>query len=233
MSAASSPVGAAGSDRGHEPGLSPRWIAAIIILPIVVGLVALFGFRTLYQLWCRQTGTALRPNDPAVAALLNVHTGRYIKVWFESRVDDGLPVDFGPVASSVMDEVGMDGRTDYRITNRSDHQVRIRPVHYIAPINAASDFGMKVCFCFNDLTLDAHESRTYPVIFSFAPRLDARIHTVTICYTLFSLDGGEDEVQLNRRIEKTVRDRGGIVSPRHPPAGEAAPTPSQPPTETP
>ncbi len=226
MSAAASPVDAAGSDRGHEPGLSPKWIAAIIILPIVVGLVALFGFRTLYQLWCRQTGTALRPNDPAIAAMLNVHTGRFIKVWFESRVDDGLPVDFGPVAPSAMVEVGMDGRTSYRITNRSDRTVRIRPVHYIAPINAASDFGMKVCFCFNDLTLDPHESRTYPVIFTFAPRLDQRIRAVTICYTLFSLDSGEDDLQLNRRIEKTVRDQGGIVSPRHAPAGEAAPAPT-------
>jgi cytochrome c oxidase assembly protein subunit 11 len=221
-------AGSATPARAHEPGLSLGWISAIVVLPIAIGLIALFGFRAFYQLWCRQTGTSLRPNDPAVAAMLGVHTGRFIKVWFESRVDDALPVDFGPDAASAQVEVGMDGRATYRIANRSDRAVRIRPVHYIAPINASTAFGMKVCFCFNDLTLAPHESRAYPVIFEFAPRLDDRIHTVTICYTLFSLESGEDELQLNRRIEKTIAGRGGVVSPRHPPAGAPAPPPAQP-----
>ncbi len=220
----------------HEPGLNLRWIVALVLLPVTMLLVALFGFQEVYRLWCKASGTVLRPNDPAIAALAGEHTGRFIKVWFESTISDGLSVSFGPDESNQMVEVGMDGRNTYRIQNTSDQVVRIRPVHYLSPINASGSFGMKVCFCFNDQELQPHESRVFPIVYLFAKDLDPRIHTVTICYTLFKLSDGESSEALNRRIDRTIKDRGAVVSPRIAPTPylpTAAPAPAAAPVVVP
>jgi cytochrome c oxidase assembly protein subunit 11 len=202
----------------HEPGLPLRWIVAFFLAPVAMMLFALFAFKPLYQLWCRASGTQLRPNSSLVANAATVHTGRFIKVYFEATVLDHLPVSFSPRDSQQTVEVGTDGRNFYRFTNLTDHVLRMRPVHFISPINASRQFGMKVCFCFKDQVLAAGESREYPVVFTFAPALDERIHTVSICYTLFALTPSESDKALDQRIEKTVGQLGGVVSPRRDPS---------------
>jgi cytochrome c oxidase assembly protein subunit 11 len=204
--------------QAHEPGLPMRWILALVMAPIAMMLFALFAFKPLYQLWCRASGTQLRPNSAEVAAAANIHTGRFVKVYFEATVLDRLPVSFSPRDAQQTVEVGIDGRNFYRFKNLTDHVLRMRPVHFISPINASRQFGMKVCFCFKDQVLGPGESREYPVVFTFSPDLDARIHTVSICYTLFALTPTESDQALDQRIQKTVGALGGVVSPRHDPA---------------
>jgi cytochrome c oxidase assembly protein subunit 11 len=224
--ASSPPAAAAPTPPRAEPGLSLAWIAALVLVPVCMLLFALFFFKPLYQLWCRATGTALRPNDPGVAAAAGVHTGRFIKVYFEANVCDGLPVRFWPEQTSQEVEVGVDGRNVYHFHNLSDKTVRFRPVHYLTPINASTQFGMKVCFCFNDQEMAPGESKEYPVVYTFAPELDARIKTVSICYTLFEKKDTEADDQLSQRIEKTVGEKGGVVSPRKMPEPQAPAAPT-------
>lgn len=224
MSGASGAAGAPPPRPLAEPGLSPRWIAALVLVPVAMLLFALFAFKPLYQLWCRATGTALRPNDPALVALGGTATGRHLQVFFEANVADGLPVSFAAAESSQRVEVGMDARNVYRFRNLADRPVRFRPVHYVSPNDAAMNFGMKVCFCFTDMVLQPGESVEHPVVYRFGPELDARIDTATVCYDLFALRDGEGEAELTRRIDEAVRGKGGMVSPRRAPE----PQPAQP-----
>ena len=180
-------------------------------------LFALFAFRTIYQLWCRETGTQLSANSKAIAFAPSVHTGRFVKVYFEASVLDSLPVSFTARDAQQMVEVGQDGTNFYRFHNLTGRVVRMRPVHYVCPINASRQFGMKVCFCFKDQVLGPGETREYPVVYCFSPDLDQRIHTASICYSLFSLELTESDQELNRRIAATVGARGGVVSPRRDP----------------
>ena len=167
----------------NEPGLPTGWIVALILVPVAMLCIGLFALRPLYLLWCKVSGTQLRPNNPEVAAAAGVHTGRVIKVYFEANVCDGLPVRFWPEQPSQEVEVGQDGHAVYHFHNLSDHVVRFRPIHYISPIAATPNFGMKVCFCFNDQEMAPGETKEYPVVYTFAPALDERIKTVSICYT--------------------------------------------------
>jgi cytochrome c oxidase assembly protein subunit 11 len=220
-----------------QQGLSLRWIVALALVPIAMLFVALFAMRPLYQLWCRISGTQLRPNNAAVAAAAGVHTGRFIKVYFEANACDGLPVRFWSDDTCQNVEVGVDGKNVYHFHNLSDKVVRFRPVHYVSPINASTKFGMKVCFCFNDQEMQPGEEKSYPVIFTFSPQLDQRIHTVSICYSLFEKTGSESEDQLDQRIKQAVGEKGGVVSPRRGPdplpSGETGATPATEPKAAP
>jgi cytochrome c oxidase assembly protein subunit 11 len=210
-----------------EPGLSAGWVMALILVPVAMLCVGLFALKPLYQLWCKVSGTQLRPNNAEVAAAASVHTGRHVTVYFEANVSDGLPVRFWSEQPSQDVEVGVDGRTVYHFHNLSDKTVRLRPVHYISPINASTQFGMKVCFCFNDQEMAPGETKEYPVVFAFSPELDQRIKTVSVCYTLFAKTGVESEDELTKRIQREVGEKGGVVSPR------AAPVPAPAPKATP
>jgi hypothetical protein len=71
--------------------------------------------------------------------------------------------------------------------------------------------------------LQPGEEKTYPVIFTFSPKLDERIKTVSLDYFLFAKDG--DEGALQSRIAASI-PAGEVVSPRQPlPAASTAPTP--------
>ena len=203
-------------------GLSPMAVMALFMLPVAMLLIGLFVFRPLYSMWCQLSNSGLRPNNAAVAAALSVHTGRFVTVYFGAKVYDDLPVRFWGDRDHVEVEVGTDGSTAYHFKNLSDHVVRLRPVHGLSPSDAVPAFGMKVCFCFNDQVLQPGEEKTYPVIFTFSPQLDERIHTVSLDYFLFAKTG--DEGALESRIASSI-PAGEVVSPRQPGQAQPAPAP--------
>ena len=167
--------------------LSPtRQVVILGILPVVTALVFFFWYPRFYSLWCRMTGTQLSPN--AAGALLPASsTGRMVEVNFLTRVFNEMPVEFRAEHERLQVEIGQDARTIFHFTNLSDKPLRFRPLHLVSPTRASAHFGLKLCFCFNDQTLAAHEAKSFPVIFRFAPEMDARIHHVTINYSVFPL----------------------------------------------
>ncbi len=180
-------------------------------LLLILGLVAigsmlffLFGFRSLYRLWCDITGTRLNPNNPEIAAALPTTTGRYLKIHFESKVFDGLPIRFKVDKPEDRVEVGRDAQNTYRVINTSDRELHIRPVHQVAPLNATRSFGMRICFCFQTQVLKPHEEKVFPVIYRFAPDLDPRINDLSLCYSIFDIADGKGSAELTR-VEGAVK----------------------------
>ena len=219
------PESAAPPVRPGPQGLSPLMVAGIFAVPVMMLLIGLFVFRPLYSMWCQISNSGLRPNNAAVAAAASVHTGRFVTVYFGAKVYDDLPVKFWGDQDHAEVEVGIDGNTQYHFKNMSDHVVRLRPVHGLSPSDAVPAFGMKVCFCFNDQVLQPGEEKTYPVIFTFSPTLDERVHTVSLDYFLFAKtgDGAADESSLQTRISTSI-PADEVVSPRHPAAAAATAT---------
>ena len=192
-----------------------RWKLAAVVggLPLAMGLTAFFAMPPLYSLWCTLTGTGMNPNNAAVANAPAAPTGRFVEVFFESRIYDGLPVRFWCEQPSVQVEVGREAFNTYWLENTSDRPIHIRPIHQVSPIAATPHFGMRLCFCFNDQTVQPGEKLEFPVAFTFAPALDPRTATVSVCYSLFSISPGaprsEDQIRIQREVEKA----GGVVSP--------------------
>jgi len=193
-------VGAAGSVAANR-----RLLIILGGVVVAIVLMAFLVFPRLYSLWCKVTGTALKPNDAAVAAAPSVATGRFLQVFVESKVFKDLPVDFIATPTSDRVEVGRDAKVTYTLVNRSDRTLRIRPIHQVSPINAARSFGMKICFCFKDQTLAPGERKEFPVIYTFAPDLDQRIATVTLCYSIFEVVAGQEPSPEQKALELQLK----------------------------
>jgi len=193
----------------------PRWKLAMLVagLPVLMGFLAFFAMPRLYSLWCTVTGTALSPNNAAVAAAPDAPTGRFVEVFFESKIYDQLPVRFWCDKPSVQAEVGRETSNTYYLRNNGSEVLHIRPIHQVSPNSATPHFGMRLCFCFNDQVLNPGEQKEFPVVFSFSPKLDPRTSTVSVCYSLFSIKPGAPRSDDQLRIQKEVEATGGVVSP--------------------
>jgi len=100
----------------------------------------------------------------------------------------GLPMRFSPSVPSVSTIPGRPVHLSYTFTNMSDDSVFFRAVHSIQPMEAAKEFQLIQCFCFEDQSLGPRETRTLPVYFALSPRVPAGIDEITLSYTLFPRD---------------------------------------------
>ncbi len=166
-------------------------------LLLILGLVAvfmavffLFGFRSIYSLWCSVSGTAMTPNNKRLAIAAPTPTGRPLTVRSSAKIFDDLPVEFRAAHPEQTIEVGVEAANEYVLVNPTDRFLRIRPIHQVSPINATPVFAMRICFCFQDQVIAPHETKRFPVIYRFGPTLDPRINDVAVCYSVFEVRGG-------------------------------------------
>ncbi len=190
-----------------------RLVLLVVAVPLLMGLLAMVGMPRIYSLWCAITGTALRPNNPEVSAATPSSTGRFVDVFFEAKVFDKLPVEFGAKEPMIQVEVGREGTNTYYLHNTSTQTLHIRPIHLVSPNSATPHFGMRVCFCFNDQVVQPGERKEFPVVFAFSPELDPRTANVSICYNLFTIDAAASRSAEQIRIQRQVEAAGGVVSP--------------------
>lgn len=188
------------------------WLVGLGGFALGLMLFFLFGYSAFYGLWCKLTGTQLSPNNPlaSVVAPLPGNEGREVEVFFEGKAYDQLPVRFYPSESRVMARIGADARMTYRFKNLSDQSVRFRPVHLVSPLIAGQHFSMKMCFCFTDQTIPPGGSTEFPVVFAFDNQLDPRVTSVTVRYSLYRINAGEEQSIQQKRIQDQLEAAGGL-----------------------
>ena len=113
---------------------------------------------------------------------------RRIEVQFMGVAGTGLPVRFGPSTPTLSIHPGRPVRLSYTFTNMSDDSVFFRAVHSIVPVEAAKEFQLIQCFCFEDQSLAPRETRTLPVYFALSPRFPTNVNEITLNYSLFPRD---------------------------------------------
>jgi cytochrome c oxidase assembly protein subunit 11 len=185
-----------------------RLLLVLVGLPLLMLGLAFLAMPRLYSLYCQVTGTAM---NPVAAAQAEVSTGRFIEVFFEAKVFDGMPLTFAADRPSLQVEVGREAQNTFRLVNTSDRPVYIRPIHQVSPNNAVPQFHMRVCFCFEDQVVAPGERKEYPVVFSFRPDLDPRIGAATVCYSLFRIQPGAPRSADQERIRRLIEGQGGVV----------------------
>lgn len=164
----------------------------------LAGLVLLmFSFAyanvPLFKLFCERFGldgsgkARMQGGAPVSSATANVK-GRDVRVKFMGVSGTGLPVRFGPSAPTVSTYPGKPVKVDYTFENTSGDSVYFRAVHSIRPVQAAKEFQLMQCFCFEDQTLAPHETRVLPVYFALSPRFPEKVNELILNYTLFPRD---------------------------------------------
>jgi cytochrome c oxidase assembly protein subunit 11 len=129
-------------------------------------------------------GGAISPMSSTTGNIL----GREVQVKFMGVAGTGLPVRFGPSVSSLTIHPGKPVRLSYSFINMSDDSVFFRAVHSIVPVEAAKEFQLIQCFCFEDQALAPRERRDLPVYFALSPRFPPNVEEIILNYSLFPRD---------------------------------------------
>ena len=164
----------------------------------LAGLVLLmFSFAyanvPLFKMFCERFGldgsgkARMQGGEVVSSATANVK-GRDVRVKFMGVAGTGLPVRFGPSAPTVSTYPGKPVKVDYTFENTSGDSVFFRAVHSIRPVQAAKEFQLMECFCFEDQTLAPHETRVLPVYFALSPRFPEKVDELILNYSLFPRD---------------------------------------------
>jgi len=78
----------------------------------------------------------------------------------------------------------------YEVYNNLDRSVEAQAIPSYAPKSATEFFTKLECFCFQQQTLAAHETRKMPVVFVIDAGLPEDVKTITLSYTFFELGVG-------------------------------------------
>ena len=165
----------------------------ITLRKLLVIVVVMFGFGyamvPFYEKICQATGfwNLLQP-DQVTPANTQIDRTRTVTIEFDASIRQ-LPWDFKPEVVSIKAHPGELVNVMYDIANTSGRDMVGQAIPSYAPRAAAKYFHKLECFCFARQTLAAHESRRMPVVFVVDPNLPADVHTITLSYTFFEING--------------------------------------------
>ncbi|MBW8882846.1 MAG: cytochrome c oxidase assembly protein, partial [Asticcacaulis sp.] len=110
---------------------------------------------------------------------------------------NGVNWTFKPEKEHLDTRVGKTAMMYFTVTNRSDHPVTGRAAFNVLPDTMGPYFRKLQCFCFTDQTLQAGESKTFPMVYFLDPELlkneDTKtVPDVTLSYTFFESKKAQD-----------------------------------------
>ena len=175
-----------------------------ILLKLLIASVMMFGFGyalvPLYKALCEVTGinVVTSKNDYGVRAFspnkvgnTQVDYSRVVTIEFDSNSRG--PFTFKPVKNFLEVHPGEMTEIVYEVYNNLDRSVEAQAIPSYAPKSASEFFTKLECFCFQQQTLTAHETRKMPVVFVIDAGLPEDVKTITLSYTFFELGVGPQQ----------------------------------------
>lgn len=172
-----------------------------MVRKLLVVTVLMFGFGwaliPLYRKICEVTGiNILTDRDPRVearAANTQVDTSRRIVVEFDANRQG--PWRFNPERRYVEVHPGELVHVDYDLVNLEQRPMAGQAIPSYAPLQSGAYFQKLECFCFQQQTLAAGETRRFPVVFFIDPALPRDVTQITLSYTFFEVAGATPSAQ--------------------------------------
>ena len=164
-----------------------------LLLRLSLVAAGMFGFGyalvPFYYQICRAWGVGqLEQADAAARANTQVDRSRTVTIEFDSNAH-GLAWRFKPVVNHVEVHPGQVATVEYEVVNEQARPVTAQAVPSYGPAYAGEYFKKIECFCFNQQTLAAGESRRMPVVFVVDPKLPRDVNTISLSYTFFEVAG--------------------------------------------
>lgn len=163
---------------------------------VCLGALAVMGSitaasPTLYAMFCKATG--YNGTTQRVTTNTNKVLDRTITVRFDSNVAPGLPWTFEPEVTKMDVKIGETGLAFYRATNNSDKPVTGQASYNVTPEAFGLYFNKIQCFCFNEQTLQPHQTVDMPITFFIDPKMvddesTAPQSEVTLSYVFYPVD---------------------------------------------
>lgn len=181
----------------HDPILRKDNLRMVGKLVIIVALMAAFGYALvpIYRSICKALGINVLSlteqqvpgNSSNYKKNTQVDLTRTITVEFDANARGVW--DFKPTKRSVDVHPGELTTVTYQFKNIQSRTMAAQAIPSYAPKQASPYFNKLECFCFNEYTLKAGESKEWPVVFVIDPKLPKDVRTITLSYTFFEVGG--------------------------------------------
>jgi cytochrome c oxidase assembly protein subunit 11 len=176
-------------------GDNARMVGKLLVITVLM-----FGFGyalvPIYKAICTALGiNVLALSDQVVSGRAveigqintQIDKSRTITVEFDANAR-GI-WKFKPAVSSVEVHPGELTTVMYEFTNIQDRTMAAQAIPSYAPMQAMAHFNKMQCFCFNEYTMKAGESKQWPVVFVIDSKLPKDVKTITLSYTFFEVGG--------------------------------------------
>lgn len=174
---------------------------------LVVAMIGLsFASVPLYRLFCQVTGFGGTPRRAALNSTYPDFADRPLTIRFNADVDPALAWHFAPAQSQMQVVIGETEMAFYQATNLSNQAIIGQATFNVTPDKAGSYFYKIACFCFDQQTLQAHQTVDMPVTFYVDPAFlddpDMKdVKTITLSYTFFRVP---DNAQSTSKLSKPL-----------------------------
>ena len=173
-----------------------------LLRKLALSAVAMFGFGfalvPLYNIICDITGLNGKTNTEAVALSAvqgEVDASRTVTVEFLATTNVTAPWQFAPNARKMVVHPGEFYKTSFFAKNLTDQTLIGQAAPSVAPGTAARHFQKIECFCFSRQAFAPGEAKDMPLVFRIDPALSPAISTITLSYTFFNMEDGQQTMQ--------------------------------------
>ena len=161
---------------------------AFVKLAFIALLMFGFGYAMvpIYYKICEVTGinNLLNPDSPPLSS---PDLSRTVRVELDANAR-GL-ISMRPKTRLINLHPGETYSVIYEIKNLSGRPLSGQAIPSYGPARAGRWFRKLECFCFSQMTLAANETRELPVVFAIDSALPNDIHTISLSYTFFEVEG--------------------------------------------
>jgi cytochrome c oxidase assembly protein subunit 11 len=176
-----------------------------------------FGFALvpLYNVFCEITGLNGKTGriSESTASAVAVDRSRTVTVEFVTQVNGALPWEFRSGVKKMQVHPGELNATRFYARNTADRAVTGQAIPSVTPGLASRHFSKTECFCFTQQTLQPGEAREMPVRFIVDPQLPKDIHTITLSYTFFHVNGrSATGAKVRATAAEGVRASGSVIA---------------------
>lgn len=177
---------------------SAKFIALLCAGVVVTMTGAAFAAVPLYRMFCQVTGfngTTMKADKAPTETL-----DREVVIRFDTNVR-GLPMVFKAEQVTQRVKIGETGIAYFDVTNISDKPILARASYNVVPEQTGAYFQKLECFCFDDQTIAAGETRQFPMQYFIAPEMVddrevAGVNEITLSYTFYPVaddDGASNQ----------------------------------------
>lgn len=164
-----------------------RKVAAFCAAAFIGMVGAAYASVPLYRAFCQLTGFdgTVRKAYAAPERVL----AKTVTVRFDANVRN-LPWTFTAEQVAQEARIGETKLAIFKVTNNADRPVTARALFNVVPEQAGAYFQKLDCFCFQDQTVEAHQTVEMPVLYFVDPKYAEDFDTrgkkeITLSYTFF------------------------------------------------
>jgi cytochrome c oxidase assembly protein subunit 11 len=161
-----------------------------IVKILVLVVIGMFGFGyalvPLYDVLCDLTGLNGKAESVAAKEVpYKVDMAREINVELLTSLNESTPLEFRAETKQLKVRPGEYHTVYFYAKNMADKVMEATAIPSFSPGVVGEYFKKVECFCFNQQTFKARESKRMPMRFAVNPDLPKDLKTITLSYTFF------------------------------------------------